>query len=74
MDGQTDERTNISHPVFYRIVSPAGALPCFLSLQFAIMQSRATGITDHILTLGDCLKHNMRTKRREKKCQLKRAR
>ena len=30
-------------------------LPCFLSLQFTITQSRATGIADHILPLGDLL-------------------
>ena len=28
-------------------------LPCFHSLQFTIMQSRATGIADHLLPLGD---------------------
>ena len=33
--------------------SPSGPLPCFLSLQFTIMQSRATGIADHILPFGD---------------------
>ena len=27
--------------------------PCFLSLHITIMQSRATGIADHILPLGD---------------------
>ena len=47
--------TNESPPVFYRTLSPSGPLPCFLSLQFTIMQSRATGITDHILPLGDLL-------------------
>ena len=34
-------------------LSPLGPLPCFLSLEFLIMQSRATGISDHILHLGD---------------------
>ena len=42
-------------PVFYRTLSPSGLLPCFLSLQFTIMQSRAMGIADHILPLGDLL-------------------
>ena len=42
-------------PVFYRTLSPLGPLPCFLSLHFTIMQSRATGIADHILPLGDLL-------------------
>ena len=34
-------------------MSPSGPLPCFPSLQFTITQSRATGIADHILPLGD---------------------
>ena len=48
-----DIRTNESPPVFYRTSSPSGPLPCFPSLQFTIRQSRATGIADHILPLGD---------------------
>ena len=53
---QMDKRTNKrKSPVFYRTSSPSGLLPCFLSLQFTIMQSRATGIADHILPLGDLL-------------------
>merc|ERR1739848_753893 len=44
---------NESPPVFYTTSSPSGPLPCFLSLQFTIMQSWATGIADHILPLGD---------------------
>ena len=48
-----DGRTNESPPVFYRTLSPLGPLPCFLSLQFIIMQSRAKGIADHMLSLGD---------------------
>ena len=48
-----DRRTNESPPVFYRTSSPSGPLPCFPSLQFTIRQSRATGIADHILPLGD---------------------
>ena len=48
-----DERMNKSPPVFYRTSSPSGPLPSFLSPQFTIMQSKATGITDHILPLGD---------------------
>ena len=59
MDGQMDERmnerTNESPPVFYRTLSPSGPLPCFLSFRFTTMQSRATGIADHILPLGDLL-------------------
>merc|ERR1711905_48554 len=52
-DGRTEERTNKSPPVFYRTSSPLGPLPCFFSFQFTIMQSKATGIADHILPLGD---------------------
>ena len=48
---QTDGRTKV--PVFYRTSSPSGPLPCFPSLQFTITQSRATGIADHILPLGN---------------------
>ena len=55
MDGQTDKWANKSPPVFYRTSSPSGPLPCFLSVQFTIMQSRAKGIADHILPLGDLL-------------------
>ena len=44
---------NESPLVFYRTSSPSGPLPCFLSLKFTIMQSRAKGIADHILPLGD---------------------
>ena len=54
-DGRMDGRTNKSPPVFYRTSSPSGPLPCFLSLKFTIMQSRAKGIADHILPLGDWL-------------------
>ena len=50
---RTDKRTNKSPPVFYRTSSPSGPLPCFPSLQLTIRQSRATGIADHILPLGD---------------------
>ena len=53
MDGQTDGMTNESPPVFYRTLSPLGTLPCFLSLHFIITQSRAMGIANHILPLGD---------------------
>ena len=49
-----DERTNKSPPEFYRTLSPLGPLPC-LSFQFTTMQSRGTGIADHILPLGDLL-------------------
>ena len=54
-DGQTDRRMNEwknESPVFYRTSSPLGPLPC-LSFRFTSMQSRATGIADHILPLGD---------------------
>ena len=54
-DGRTDGMTNESPPVFYRTSSPLGPLPCFPSLHITIMQSRATGIADHILPLGDLL-------------------
>merc|ERR1711942_255617 len=53
-------RTNESPPVFYRTLSPLWPLPCFPSLQFTIMQSRATDIADHILPLGDLLVACMR--------------
>ena len=59
MDGQTDRkmdrRMDKSPLVFYRTLSPSVPLPCFLSLRFTAMQSRATGIGDHILPLGDLL-------------------
>ena len=37
---RTHGRMNESPPVFYRNSSPARLLPCFLSLQLTIMQSR----------------------------------
>ena len=46
-------RTKEGSPVFYRTLSPLGPLPYFLSLKFSIKQSRAMGIADHILLLGD---------------------
>ena len=52
MDGWTNERANKSPSVFYRTLSPSGPLPC-LSFQITTMQSRATGIADHVLPLGD---------------------
>ena len=56
MDGWIDDRgMNESPPVFNSILSPFGPLPCFLTYRFTTMQSRATGITDHILPLGDLL-------------------
>ena len=56
-------RMNESPPVFYRTSSPSGPLPCFLSPQFTIMQSRATGIADHILPLGDLFLFGQRPRR-----------
>ena len=44
-----------SSPVFYRTLSPSGPLPCFPSHKFTIMQSRATGVADQTLPLGDLL-------------------
>ena len=41
--------------MFYRTSSPLRPLPCFPTLQSTITQSRATGIADHILPLGDLL-------------------
>ena len=41
--------------MFYRTSSLLGPLPCFPSLQLTITQSRAKGIADHILPLGDLL-------------------
>ena len=54
-DKGADGMTNESPSVFYRTSSPSGPLPCFPSLQFTITQSRAMGIADHILPLGDLL-------------------
>ena len=51
--GWTDRRTNKSPPVFYRTSSPSGPLPCYPSPTITNIQSRATGIADHILPLGD---------------------
>ena len=42
-----------SPPVFYRTSSPLGPLPCLPSPTIINIQSRATGIADHILHLGD---------------------
>ena len=39
--------------MFYRTSSPSGPLPCYRSLTNTNIQSRATGIADHILPLGD---------------------
>ena len=56
MDRRIDRWTNGQiPPVFYRTSSPLGLLPCFLSLHLTITQSRAMGIADHILPLGDLL-------------------
>ena len=38
----------------YRTSSPSGPLPC-LSFRVTTMRSRATGIADHVLPLGDLL-------------------
>ena len=51
----TIKQTNESSPVFYRTSSPSGPLPCLPSPSVANIQSRATGIADHILPLGDWL-------------------
>ena len=48
-----------SPPVFHRTLSHSRLLPGFLSLQFTIIQSRATGIADHILPLGNLLMSKM---------------
>ena len=53
-EGRIDGWRNKSPPVFYRTSSPSGPLPC-LSFQLTTMQSRATGIADHVLPLGDLL-------------------
>ena len=53
MDKQTNKRTNESPPVFYRTSSPSGPLPCYPSATITNIPSRATGIADHILPLGD---------------------
>ena len=63
MDGGTNGMMNESPPVFYRTSSPSGPLPCFPSLQFTITQSRATGIADHILPLGDLFRSEISPKR-----------
>ena len=41
--------------MFYRTLSPLGPLPCLPSPTVTNILSRATGITDHILPLGDWL-------------------
>ena len=45
--------------MFYRTSSLSGTLPCFPSIKFTIMQSRAMGIADHILPLGDWILFKM---------------
>ena len=55
-DGWMSGQTNESPPVCDRTSSPSGPLPC-LSFRFTTMQSRATGIADYILPLGDLLNH-----------------
>ena len=50
---RTHERTNESPPVFYRTSFPSGPLPCYPSPTITNIHSRATGIADHILPLGD---------------------
>ena len=52
---QTDGRMNRQidgqkSPCVLQDVVPSEVLPCFLSLQYTNMQSRATGIADHILS------------------------
>ena len=47
-----DEQTKV--PCVLKDFVPFGAA-ALLSLQFTIMQSRARGIADHILPLGDLL-------------------
>ena len=49
MNGQTDEQKS---PCVLQDFVPFGAA-ALLPLQFTIMQSRATGIADHILPFGD---------------------
>ena len=52
-DRRKDGRTNESPPVFYRTSSPSGPLPCYPSPTITNIRSRATGIADHILPLGN---------------------
>merc|ERR1711911_198216 len=52
-EGRTDGRTNESPPVFYKTLSPSGPVPCYPSPTITNIRSRATGIADHILPLGD---------------------
>ena len=56
---RTNKRMSESPSVFQRTLSHSRLLPGFLSLQFTIMQSRATGIADHILPLGNLLMSKM---------------
>ena len=58
--GLTDERTNKSPLVFYRTSSPLGPLPCYPSPTITYIQSRAKGIADHILPLGNWFKPSCR--------------
>ena len=41
--------------MFYRTSCPSGPLPCYPSPTITNRHSRATGIADHILPLGDWL-------------------
>ena len=50
-------------------IVPFGPLPCFPSLQFTIRQSRATGIADHILPLGDLLLYWAEAPKGTKSCR-----
>ena len=50
MDGQMDGQTKV--PCILQDFAPLGLQPC-LSFRFTTMQSRATGIADYVLPLGD---------------------
>ena len=55
MDRWTHRQTNKSPPMFYRTLhrSLRGHYPAPPKLNFIILQSRAAGIADHILPLGN---------------------
>ena len=53
MQWRSRTQSSRSPPVFYRTLSPLGPLPCLPSPTFTYTQSRATGVADHILPLGD---------------------
>ena len=46
------------YPVFYRTSSPLGSLPCLLPNCHHYVDGQGKGTADHLLPLGDWLKHS----------------